>query len=89
MVFDSVEEEKPDDDQSFFDDRNELQEANMVPGYYMSKRGISLPKLDQKDISLDVTIENSVSMTAQKKSPSKFSPRKNVPLTDLGMIDLK
>ena len=63
MVLDNVEEEKIDDDQSFYDDKHELQESNMVPGYYMSKRGISLPKLDQRDISLDVTLENSVSMT--------------------------
>ena len=60
----------------------------MVPGYYMSKRGVSLPKLDSKDVSIEVDKENSVSMTV-KKSPSKFSPRKAQPITELGMIDLK
>lgn len=58
-----MDEERPDDDHSFFDAENELQESNMVPGYYMSKRGISLPKLDHKESSIDVNIENSAPMS--------------------------
>ena len=53
-------------DETFFDDKNgepELKESNMVPGYYMSKRGVSLPKLEDRNLSLDMNQENSISMT--------------------------
>ena len=57
----------------------------MVPGYYMSKRGVSLPKLDEKDLSIDITRENSMT----NKRNSKVSPRNKQPITELAKVDLK
>jgi hypothetical protein len=61
-----VEEEKQDLDETFYDNKHgepDQLESAMVPGYYMSKRGVSLPKLEDRNLSLDVTHENSISMT--------------------------
>lgn len=67
-------------------DEPELLESNMVPGYYMSKRGVSLPKLDDKDLSIDVTREGSVTHIRN----SKISPRNaKQHLTELGKVNLK
>jgi hypothetical protein len=59
----------------------------MVPGYYMSKRGISLPKLEEK------TAESSAEMyTTVRREGSKVSPKsksKNPNRSDLSIVDLK
>jgi hypothetical protein len=49
----------------------------MVPGYYMSKRRLSLPKLDEKDLSVEIqTVEKA--MTGRKKESFKMSPRPRI-----------